>query len=56
MTFSRVSNFPQHLGFLTTQFNTAEVDLLTRSGSVANPIAKDLSKPPGKTSTVKVQS
>ena len=43
------------LGYGTIHLNSAEVDLLTRSGSVAEPFAMDLTTTPGKPSPIKAQ-
>ena len=37
------------------ELHSTEVDLLTRSGSVADPMAKDRMTTPGKPSSIKVQ-
>ena len=54
MILKGFSIFSQLLTSLTRRLDSMEVDLLARSDSVANPIAKDLITPPGKTLSIKV--
>jgi hypothetical protein len=45
----------QSLSYPTTEFDSTEADLFTRSGSVADPIVKDLLTAPGKPPSIKVR-
>ena len=55
LIFIKISIFSHLLSYRTTQLDSTEVDLLARSGSVADSLRNDFATPPGKPSSIKAQ-